>query len=67
MEGCSLYCSRKAVNVRNFYDNGGGYVHQYNDKVQDFHLHLSDSKLQNAATTTSRLYSLLARVFEKKK
>ena len=66
MEGCCLDCFRKTVNASNFYDNGGWYVHQSNDTVQDFHLHLSDSKLKNAATTTAILYTLLARMFEKK-
>ena len=41
MEGWCLDRFRKIVNVGNFYDNGGGYVHQYNDKVREFHLHLS--------------------------
>ena len=54
-------------NVSNFYDYGGGYVHQSNDKVQEFHLHLSDSNLQNATTNTAHLYTLLSRMFEKKK
>ena len=66
MEGCCLYQSRKTVSVSSFYYNGGGYVHQSNDTVRDFQLNLSDSKLQNAATTTDHLYTLLARVFEKK-
>ena len=66
MEGCCLDSFRKTVNVRNFYDNGGGYVHQSNDMVREFHLNLSDSKLQNSATTTANLYQLLARMFEKK-
>ena len=34
--------------------------------VREFHLHLSYSKLQNAATTTAHLYTLLSRMFEKK-
>ena len=42
MEGWCLDRLRQTVNVRNFYDNGGGYVHQYNDTVREFHLHLSD-------------------------
>ena len=50
-----------------FYDNGGGDFHQSNDTMQEFHLYLSDSKLQNAATTTAYLYTLLANVFERKK
>ena len=67
MEGCCVYSFRKTVNVSNFYDNGGGYFHQSNDTLREFHLHLSDSKLKNAATTTARLYKLLARMVEKKK
>ena len=67
MEFCCLDYFRKTVNVRNVYDNGGGYVHQSNDTVREFHLHLSDPKLQNAATTTAHLYTLLARMFEKKR
>ena len=67
MEGFCLYCFRKKVNVRNVYDNCGGYVHQSNDTVQEFHLYLSHSKLQNAATTTAHLYKLLDRIFEEKK
>ena len=67
MESCCLDRFRKTVNVSNFYDNGGGYVHQSNDTVQEFHLHLSDSKLQNNATTTAHPYTLLARIFEKNK
>ena len=66
MEGCCLDRFINTVNVSSFYDNGGGYVHQSNDTVQDFHLHLSDSKSQNAATTTAHLYTLLAKLFEKK-
>ena len=66
MEGCCLDSFIKTVNVSSFYDNGGGYVHQSNDMVRDFHLHLSDLKLQNAATTKSHLYILLDRIFEKK-
>ena len=66
MEGCCLYCFRKTVNVINFYDNGGGYVYQSNDTVREFHLHLPHSKLQNAAMTTARLYTLLSRMFDKK-
>ena len=65
MEGCCLDHIVKTDNVSNFYDNGGGYVYQPNDTVRDFHLHLSDSKLKNSATTTSHLYTLLVRMFEK--
>ena len=67
MEGCCLDCFIKQVNVSSFYDNGGGDVHQSNDTVWGFYLHLSDSKLQNAATTTAHIHTLLANVFEKKK
>ena len=67
MEGCCLDCFIKQVNVSSFYDNGGGDVHQYNDTVREFYLHLYYSKLQNAATTTAHLHTLLANVFEKKK
>ena len=66
MEGCCLDRFIKQGNVSSFYDNGGGDVHQSNDMIRGFHLHLSDSKLQNAATTTDRLHTLLAKVFEKK-
>ena len=66
MEGCCLYLSIKQGNLSSFYNNGGGDVHQSNDTIREFHLHLSDSKLQNAATTTAHLYKLLANVFEKK-
>ena len=66
MEGCCLDCFIKQGNVSSFYDNGGGGVHQCNDMVHEFYLHLSDSKLKNAATTTSHLHTLLAKVFEKK-
>ena len=66
MEGCCLDRFIKQGNVRSFYDNGGGDVHQSNDMIQNFHLHFSDSKLQNFATTTAHLYILLANVLEKK-
>ena len=65
MEDCCLDRCRKIVNISSFYGNGGGYVHQSNDTVWDFHLHLFDSKLQNTPTITAHLYTLLARVFEK--
>ena len=65
MEGYCLYCFIKTVNVTIFNENVGGYVHQSNETVQEFNLHLSDSKLQNATTTTAHLYTLLARMFEK--
>ena len=65
-EGFCLYLFIKQVNVSSFNDNGGVDVHQSNDTIREFHLHLSDSKLQNAATTTAHLHILLAKVFEKK-
>ena len=67
MEVCCLDCFRKTVNVSNFYDNGGKYFHQFNDTVREFHLQLSYSELQNAATTTYNIYTLLDRMFEKNK
>ena len=67
MEGYCLYCFIKQGNVSSFYDNEGGDVHQYNDTVREFHLHLSDSKLQNSATTTAHLHKLLANVLRKNK
>ena len=66
MEGCCLDRFTKQGNVSSFYDNGGGDAHQSNDTIQEFYLHLSDSKLQNDATTTAHLHTLLAKVFEKK-
>ena len=66
MEGCCLYCFIKQVNVSRFYENGGGDVHQSNDTIREFHLHFSNSKLQNSATTTAHLYALLEKVFEEK-
>ena len=66
MEGFCLDLFIKIVNVRSFDDNGGGYFYQSNETVREFHLHLSDSKLQNTATTTAHLYTLLASMFEKK-
>ena len=66
MEGYCLDFFIKQVTVSSFYDNVGGDVHQSNDTIREFHLHLSDSKLQNDATTTAHFYTLLAKVFEKK-
>ena len=66
MEGCWLDCFIKQGHVSSFYDNGGGDVYQSNDTIQEFYLHFSDSKLQNAATTTAHIYTLLENVFEKK-
>ena len=66
MEGFYLDRLIKQGNVSSFYGNGGGDVHQSNDTVREFYLHLSDSKLQNAATNTPRIYTLLDRMFEKK-
>ena len=58
---------QKNSQYKQFYDNGGGYVHQSNYTVRDFYLHLSYSKLQNTATTTAHLYTLLARMFGEKR
>ena len=66
MEGCCLYHFIKQGNVSSFYENGGGDVYQSNDTIREFHLHLSDTKLQNSATTTAHLYTLLAKNFEGK-
>ena len=38
MEGSCLDYFVKTVTVSSFYDNGGGYVHQPNDTVREFHL-----------------------------
>ena len=66
MEGCCLNRFIKQGNVISFYENGGGDVHQSNDIKRDFYSHLSDSRLQNSATTTAHIHTLLAKVFEKK-
>ena len=66
MEGWCLYHFIRKSNASSFYDNGGGYVHQPIDTVRKFHLHLSHSKMKNAATNTAYLYTLLAGIFEKK-
>ena len=66
MEGWCLDRFIKQSNASSFYDNCGGDVHQSNDRIREFHLHFSYSKLQNAATTTAHLYALLANVFGKK-
>ena len=67
MEGCCLDRFIKQVNVSSFYDNVDGDVHRSNDTAREFYLHLSDSKLQNAATTTAHFHTLFANVFEKNK
>ena len=64
MEGCCLDRFIKQGNVSSFYDNVGGNVHQSNDTIREFHLHFSDSKLQNAATTTAHPHILLEKVFD---
>ena len=66
MEGCCLDRFIEQINESSLNDNCGGDVHQSNDTIREFHLNLSDSKLQNAATTTAHLYTLLSNVFEKK-
>ena len=45
MEGCCLDRFIKQGNISCFCDNCGGDVHQSNDTIREFHLHLSDSKL----------------------
>ena len=66
MEGFCLDRFIKQVNVSSFYENGGGDVHKYNDTIREFYFNLSDSKLQNSATATAHLHTLLTNVFEKK-
>ena len=66
MEGCCLDRFIKQVNVSSFYDNGSGDIHHSNDTIREFYLHLSDSNLKNAATTTAHIHTLLAKVLEKK-
>ena len=56
MEGLCLDCFIKTVKVSRFYDNGDGCVHQSNDTVRDFHLHLSDSKLKMTLRLRSSIY-----------
>ena len=58
MEGCCLDCFIKQINESSFYDICGGDVHQSNDTIREFHLHFSDSKLQNAATTTYNIHTV---------
>ena len=67
MEGCWLDHFIKQGNISSFYDNGGGDVHKSNETIQEFYLHLSNSKLQNAATNTTYIHTSLAKVFETKK
>ena len=67
MEGCCLDRFIEKSNERSFNDNCGGDVHQYNDTIQEFYLHLSDSKLKNAATTSAHIHTLLKELFEEKK
>ena len=66
MEGFCLDRFIKQGNVSSFNDNGGGDVHQSNDTIREFYLQLSDSKLQNSATTTAHIHTLLAKTFDKK-
>ena len=62
MKGFCLDRFIKQGNISSFYDSGGGNVQQSNDTIQEFYLHLSYSKLQNAATTTAHLHTLLVKV-----
>ena len=43
---------QKNSQCKQFKDNVGGDVHQSNDTVREFHLHLSDSNLQNVTLIT---------------
>ena len=67
MEGCCLDCFIEQSNESSFNDNCGGDVHQSNDTIREFHLHLSDSNLQNVTNNTAHIYTLLAMFFEKNK
>ena len=61
MEGCCLDRYDKTKNVTE--SNENNYVHEQEDTIREFYLHLSDSKLQNAATTTTHMNQLLADLF----
>ena len=64
MEGCCLDRFTTSDNVMQFLTEGGDYVPAENDQHREFHLHLSDTKYQNAATTTQHLFSVLGKLFD---
>ena len=55
------------MQCKNFFDNSGECVHQCNDTVREFYLHLSGSNLINSATNTDNLHTILAKMFDKKR
>jgi hypothetical protein len=63
MEGCCLDHFLPTANVMNHLRNGGEYEINPKDTKRVFHLHSSDSKLENAATTTCHITSLLDLLF----
>jgi hypothetical protein len=64
MEGCCLDHFLPTENVMHHVENGGEYVSSPEDTNRVFHLHLSDSMFQNAATTTCHFTSLLELLFD---
>jgi len=64
MEGCCLDRFTTSDNVMDYLNEGGNYIPAENDLHREFHLHLSDSKFQNAATTTQHLYEVLTKLFK---
>eukprot|EP00978_Attheya_sp_CCMP212_P041871 scaffold245745_cov85-Attheya_sp.AAC.1 len=64
MEGCCLDHFVPTENVMNHVENGGEYVSSPEDTNRVFHLHLSDSMFQNAATTTKHFTSFLRHLFD---
>eukprot|EP00978_Attheya_sp_CCMP212_P017892 scaffold48234_cov60-Attheya_sp.AAC.6 len=64
MEGCCLDHFLPMENVMHSITNGGDYVPSPDDTNRLFHLHLSDSMFQNAATTTCHFTSLLELLFD---
>ena len=64
MEGCCLDHFLPTENVINHLMHETEYEIKPEDTKRVFHLHLSDSKLQNAATTTCHLTTLLDQLFQ---
>jgi hypothetical protein len=64
LEGCCLDHFVDTENVRNYMTHGGEYVSSPDDTNRVFHLHLSDSLFQNAATTTCHFTSMLELLFK---